>query len=235
VPVTLHLGTDPTVTFTHSIPPALLQTLCDGMPGFPTPDCTDGFPIQVRLFVCTDSDAANCVNADHAANSSVAVETIRPVRLRFRDVDQANANPTITGLHVLGMDGPLDLTALPSPVLVRKKEVTVTADIHPEQDAEMYMGRDDNDQPAVVYERLTLSWFVESGTTNHLRTSYIQGTTATGDASDRIKWTSSYLKDEKDSLRTDKNSSRVIVIIRDNRDGVSWIEGNAQLVEETTP
>ena len=39
----------------------------------------------------------------------------------------------------------------------------------------------------------------------------------------------------KDSLRSDKNVSRIIVVIRDNRDGVAWIEGSAQLVEETTP
>ena len=231
VPVTLHLGDTETVDFTHDIPGDKLQTFCAGMPGFPAPDCTDGFPIQVRLFVCTETDPARCTDP------TTSVEAVRPLRLRFRDADQANANPTITGLHALiaGMDPPPDLQATPSPTLVRKKETVITADIHPDQDAEMYMGRDDNDQPALVYERLTLSWFVESGNTNHQRTSYIQGTTATGDASDRVKWTPNYLKDEKDSLRADVNMSRIVVIIRDNRDGVAWIEGNAQLVEEATP
>jgi hypothetical protein len=111
----------------------------------------------------------------------------------------------------------------------------ITADINPDQDAEMYQGLDDDSQPAVVSERLTLSWFVESGDTNHLRTSYIRGTTASGNATDRVKWTPAFLKDEKDSLRDDKTRSRIIVVIRDNRDGVAWIEGSARLVEETTP
>jgi len=231
VPLTLHLGSDAMVSFEHNIPPQLLQMLCDGMPGFPAPDCTDGFPIQVRLFVCTDGDPAMCTTT---ANG---VEAVRPMRLRFRDTDQPNANPTITGLHALiaGMDPPPDLRATPSPTLVRKKQTVITADIHPDQDAQQYMGLNDEGVAATVYERLTLTWFVESGDTNHLRTSYIQGTSATGDASDRLKWTPAYLKDEKDSLRSDKNVSRIIVVIRDNRDGVAWIEGSAQLVEETTP
>jgi hypothetical protein len=233
VPVTLHLGNTKTVPFQHNIPADLLQMLCNGMPGFPMPDCTGGFPIQVRVAVCTDSDPAGCTT------TKTAVEAVRGMRLRLHPADatDANANPTITGLHALiaGMDTPADLTATPSPTLVRKKELVITADIHPEQDAEVYLGHDDAGLVAMVPERLTLSWFVESGDTNHQRTSYIQGTTASGDASDRVKWTPAYLKDEKDAVRTDLSMSRVIVIIRDDRDGTAWIDGNAQLVEGATP
>jgi len=232
MPVSLHLGSDATVPFVHNIPVDRLELLCGPTSPLPALDCTDGFPVQLRLVVCTESDQNLCQDVAHA------VEAVRPMRLRFRPGDQANANPTITGLHALLMDGmdPADLTVAASPpTLIRHKETVITADINPDADAEMYDGLDDDSMPAKLYERLTLSWFVESGDTNHLRTSYIRGTTATGNASDRIKWTPAFLKDEKDSLRDDKTLSRVIVVIRDNREGVAWIEGSARLVEETTP
>jgi hypothetical protein len=232
MPVSLHLGSDATVPFVHNIPVDKLALFCGPTSPLPPIDCTDGYPIQLRLVVCTESDPNLCQDVTHS------VEAVRPMRLRFRPDDQANANPTITGLHALLMDGmdPADVTnALSPPTLTRHKETVITADIHPDADAETYQGLDDESMPATVSERLTLSWFVESGDTNHLRTSYIRGTTATGDVSDRIKWTPAFLKDEKDSLRDDKTLSRVIVVIRDNRDGVAWIEGSARLVEETTP
>ena len=234
IPGSLHLTTDPaepTATFTNDIPADKLAAICAGTAGFPAPDCTDGYPIQLQLSICTDSDPANCTDAAHA------VQAVRPMLLRFRPNDQANANPAITGISALiaGMDQPADLQATPSPTLTRHKETVIQVDVDTDTDAEMYMGKDDNDNPALVYERLTLTWFVESGNTNHLRTSFIHGTTASGDATRQVKWTPVFKKDEKDSLRTNTDVSKIIVVIRDDRDGVSWIQGSAQLVEATTP
>ena len=232
MPVSLHLGSDPsqaTVPFVHDIPVDRLELFCGPMSPLPAIDCTDGYPIQLRLVVCTESDASRCNDVAHS------VEAVRPMRLRFRPGDQANANPTITGLHALLMDGmdPADLTnALSPPTLIRHKETVITADINPDQDAEMYQGLDDDSQPATVSERLFLSWFVESGDTDHQRTAYIKDQ-VTVEAATRIKWTPALQKDEKNSLRADHNKAQVVVIIRDDRDGVGFARGAVTL--EPTP
>jgi hypothetical protein len=224
VPVTLELGATPEVEFTHNIPPEVLTALCAGVPNFPAPDCADGYPIQLRLRVCTDTDPAACHDVDHA------VDAVRPMRLRFRDADQANANPTIDSLYAVvdGNNQPL----APALVLKRHHETVIGATINIDQDSEPYRGKDDNGNPADVFERLNLSWFVESGDTNHMRTAYIKDQVTVEDAT-RIKWTSAYQKDEKKSLRADHDRSQVVVIIRDDRDGVGWAEGAVTL--EPTP
>jgi hypothetical protein len=222
VPINLELGSTPEASFVHNIPPALLTTLCAGAPNFPAPDCADGYPIQLRLKVCTDADPASCHDTDHA------VEAVRPMRLRFRDSDQANANPTIDSLYAIvgGASQPLDPASLPP--LKRHQETVIGANINIDQDSEPYRGKDDSGAAADVFERLNLSWFVESGDTDHMRTAYIKGQVTVEDAT-RIKWTPAYQKDEKNSRRADHDRAKVVVIIRDDRDGVGWAQGAATL------
>jgi len=226
VPISLELASIPEPTFTHNIPPEILTALCAGMPNFPAPDCTDGYPIQLRLRVCTDADPAACHDTAHA------IEAVRPMRLRFRPDDQANTNPTIDGLYAVidGVNQPLDPALLPP--LKRHEETVIGATINIDQDSEPYRGRDDKGDPADVFERLNLSWFVESGDTDHQRTAYIKDQ-VTVEAATRIKWTPALQKDEKNSLRADHNKAQVVVIIRDDRDGVGFARGAVTL--EPTP
>ena len=224
VPITLELGSTPEVTFTHNVPPEILTALCAGQPNFPAPDCADGYPIQLRLRVCTEADPAACHDAAHA------VDAVRPMRLRFRAEDQANANPTIDGLYAVvdGVNQPL----APALVLKRHQETVIGASIDIDLDSEPYRGKDDQGDPADLFERLNLSWFVESGSTDHMRTAYIKDQVTVENAT-RIKWTPAYQKDEKDSPRADHDNSKVVVIIRDDRDGVGWAQGAVTL--EPTP
>jgi hypothetical protein len=222
-PIKLQLDPTPISTFTHNIPPPVLEALCAGTSGFPAPDCTDGYPIQINLLVCTDVAGDGCTPGD------AQVAAVRPMRLRFRDdPNYLNTNPTIGKLYAVidGMDPPPELAMATLP---RHKATVIGTTIDEiANSSEPYMGTDDSGKPALVSERLTLSWFVESGTTNHVRTSYIKDVTTT-DATTRIKWTPAYAKDEKDSPRPDKNLARVIVIIRDDRNGVGWTDGTAML------
>ena len=228
VPVTLALGSAPTAPFTHNIPPALLEALCADTAGFTPVDCTDGYPAQISLLVCTDLAGDGCTPDDPQ------VAAVRPMRLRFRDdPTYVNTNPVISTLYAVlaGMDPPPDLGTATLP----RHQATVIGTSIDEivASSEPYLGKDDNDNPAMVNERLTLSWFVESGDTNHTRTSYIKDQT-TADATTRIKWTPAYAKDDnKDSPRPDKDRARVIVIVRDDRNGVGWVDRTATL--EPTP
>jgi hypothetical protein len=176
-----------------------------------SPDCTDGFPIQLQLTVTTSDDQ---------------VQAVRPMRLRFRDTDQANVNPTINGLFAAVGDPPQpqpfegDPPAV-MPTLPRHKS-TVINTVIADGDSEPYMGQDDNGNPAPVNERLNLSWFVESGDTDHQRTAYIAGQVTLDDAS-KIKWTPAFKKDYA------ADTAQVILIIRDDRNGVGWTEGTVNL------
>jgi hypothetical protein len=217
VPVsyTLPTAADGSTTFTNAIPPPILATLCQGMGNITQPDCTDGFPIQLQLTVTTSDDA---------------VQAVRPMRLRFRDADQPNVNPTVMGLFATLGDPPQPqpFEGDPPPAMptLPRNKATVISTVVPDGTSESYMGKDNNNNPAQVNEILNLSWFVESGDTDHMRTAYIAGQVTLEDAS-KIKWTPALKKDYP------ADTSKVILIIRDDRNGEGWTEGTVTL--EPTP
>jgi hypothetical protein len=197
-------------SFTHVIPPEVLTTLCAGMPNAPAPDCTDGFPIEIKL------TASQVIDGERQE-----VQAVRPLRLRFRPTDQPNpSNPTIGGLYaVLGDSMPaLDAAMATLP----RHTATVIGAVIPPEDSEPYMGADNDGNPIATTERLNISWFVESGDTDHQRTSFIDGQ-VTLDAASHIKWTPAFKKDYG------SDTSQVIVIIRDDRQGAGWTDGSATL------
>jgi len=217
VPVTFALPTaaDGSTTFTNAFPADVLQTLCAGMGNIAAPDCTDGYPIQLQLTVSTDTDQ---------------VQAVRPMKLRFRPTDQDNANPTVMGLYaaVDPASAAEEFDGDPPPVMptLPRNVKTAINTLIPDGTSESYMGTDDNGNPALVNERLNLSWFVESGGTDHMRTAYIAGQVQLQDAA-TVKWTPAFKKDYA------PDTSRLILIIRDDRQGVGWIDGIVNL--EPTP
>jgi hypothetical protein len=78
----------------------------------------------------------------------------------------------------------------------------------------------------VKREHLTLSWFVETGDTRLERTSFLDGFTTLENAG-KNKWTPQTRK------KYDHDTSKLIVVIRDDRNGVGWSSGTVQL--EPTP
>jgi hypothetical protein len=206
-------ATNGSTTFTNPFPPELLQMLCAGMGNIAAPDCTNGFPIQLQLTVTTDNDS---------------VQAVRPLNLILNS-GQANQNPTVTGLYAaVGGGAGQQFDGNPPammPTLPRHTKTAINTMIDA-NDSEMYLGKDDDNNPAMVNERLNLSWFVESGDTDHQRTAYIAGQVALQDAA-TVKWTPAFKKDYA------PDTSRLILIIRDDRQGVSWIDGIVSL--EPTP
>ena len=213
VTIPYHLSSDPTAMFMDSIPDASLEAACAARPGIPAPDCTDGFPIQIKLTVTTADDE---------------VQAFRQLRLRFRAEQAPNANPALDHLYaIVGDADPASLQDVLAPLVLPRHVETVIGAVLADgggNGAESYAGKDDNGNPAQLVERLNLSWFVENGTTNHERTTFIDGQIAIEDAT-KIKWTPAFKKDYASS------TARVVVIIRDNRDGVGWIDGLVKLRE----
>jgi hypothetical protein len=210
VPVSYDLGSTAQVPFTNAIPPAIFESLCAGMPGVAAPDCTDGFPIEIRLTVTTSDDE---------------VMAVRPLRLRFHPEHQANANPTLNGLFAVIGGAMIPVDAAATPVLPRHEKTVVSTPLTGD-DSELYNGKDADGNPAAVRERLNLSWFVETGDVDHQRTTFIDGQTTLEDAG-RINWTPAFKKNYA------PDTAKMIVILRDDREGIAWAEGAVTL--EPTP
>jgi hypothetical protein len=200
------LGTGPTAQLANAIDPAILARLCAGQPGVPElPDCEGGFPVQVRLVVGGGGDS---------------ITSVRQLRLRFDPATPPNTNPHIDGLAATIGGADMPIGDLPALTLPRDEETVIKVQV-PIEVSEMYRGKDDDDQIADVRERLIFSWFVESGDTDNPQTSFIQTKTTMIplDRASRAKWTPGKTKDYP------ATTSRLIVVLRDNRGGVAWRSG----------
>jgi hypothetical protein len=208
------LGEGATAQLTYDLDPALLMKFCKGATDLPlAPDCTDGFPAEVKVIV------SNGVVGDE-------ITAVRTLRLRLGAEDQGNHNPVIgADLHAMVRDEQnmfVDMKLDQSITLVRKQNNDIKAVVAVDQ-SEMYQGLDDNNAPASLTERLYISWFVETGDLDHARTSYNK---ATGPAFDDLlknKW-----QPERTKIYARKTAA-LYAVLRDNRDGVDWTSAKVTL------
>ncbi len=201
------LGSEATATFENTIPAPLLDVICAGTEEQPAVvDCFNGFPAQVKLVM-------------RAGDTEITA--IRRLRLRFDESQEANALPVIEGLDAVLASGQYDLDDAASVILPRGLGTVIHAHV-PADSAEEFTDRDDNGEPITALERLTLSWFVESGDTDHERTSFIDGIVTWDDAVEN-KWEPALPEDYAG------DTARIVVVIRDNRDGVAYTEATVGL------
>lgn len=214
------LGAEPTATFANNIPPEVFAAVCSRMvvlPGqsvsFPL-DCSGGFPIQIMLTVSSDTDALT------------AVQT---VKLRFDPATPANTNPSIDGLSAIvgpanmAMPASIVASAAEGPLVTVPRQVATRLEVDMSQSvAEVYLGKDDDGNPATLTERLFLTWFIETGDTDDQRTSFYSGST---NFADLVKntWTPGPVKNYP------SDTARIYVVAHDNRGGVSWRPGTVNL------
>ena len=183
------------------------QSACEGLPGLPLPtECHGGLPALVKLTVRTPTDE---------------VTGVRRVRLRFQNEQPANDNPAISGLFAVSADGLQYFDASMPPVLPRGRRTPIGAVVDPSE-AETY---EQIDAPGVLSprrERLILSWFVETGNTKYQRTEFIEGSNPLDVAltNDWQPFRSSLYPPDMASL---------FVVLRDDREGISWMVGTASL------
>lgn len=205
----LELGVGPTASFTHAVDPLLLAALCTGigeeLPGF---SCPEGFPVQVRLRARTDEDE---------------VFAVRTLYLGLDPTRAPNAIPELDGLEVkVGREWVAVTDDAPVEVL-RDEENELRALVEEDQ-AESYdlVGLDG--EATSARERLTLSWFVESGDTWSERTGFIEGV-APIEVLNENRWFPAPEDDYPEDF------SELILVLRDNREGVSWWRHTFDLVE----
>ena len=91
-----------------------------------------------------------------------------------------------------------------------------------EDQSESYSGLDDEGNLSDQRERLTLSWFVESGDMEFEKTAFIQDVEPISDPI-RNSWTPALTRDYA------PDTARIVVVVRDNRGGVTWARGNVRL------
>jgi hypothetical protein len=204
------LGEGPTANLTHTLDPALLDTVCRGAADQPELlDCEGGFPVQIKL-------TARSEDGDE-------VDTVRILRLRFSDEQEPNQNPTVDGLRAVLEAGEQAIGEEPTVALVRREETVIRADV-PAEVIESYTGVDEDGEPEERTEQLLLTWFVESGDTKNQRTTFIDDVESLADATEN-EWE----PDGPDDYPRD--TSQIVVVVRDDRDGVAWTSGRVALEE----
>lgn len=123
---------------------------------------------------------------------------------------------------------PIVASAADGPLVTvpREVETRLQVDMVPPGEAasvaEVYLGQDDDGNPATLTERLFLTWFIETGDTNDSRTSFYSGSTNFADLL-KNNWTPGAAKNYP------SDTARIFVVAHDSRGGVSWRKGTVNL------
>ncbi|HXJ18690.1 MAG TPA: hypothetical protein VMT03_00545 [Polyangia bacterium] len=204
------LGAGPTASFTNPFPPDALAALCGaGFDGQPV-DCKNGFPIRLSVRV--------------TQGTAVQLGTT-VIGLPIAAGAPSNANPTPGGLTIDLPSGTQALDDAGGVQVPRVQESLLHVAVDDGQ-AETYLGPGLDGGAATLRETLLFSWFSELGDFDNRRTLFIDGSNSLADAS-ADKWT-------PPATRVDDHpTSRLIVVVRDDRGGVGWTTATAAL--EPTP
>ena len=204
------LGAGPTAAFSNPFPPDVLAALCAaGFDGSPV-DCTNGFPIRVSVRVTQGT-------------SSQLGTTV--VRLPIQAGAVSNANPAPGALSVDLPSGTAVLDDAGSVQVPRLQDNVLHVALDDSQ-AETYEGTGLDGGAATLRETLLVSWFAELGDFDHERTLFIDGVESLADAT-TDKWKPPATREDA------RPTSRLIVVVRDDRGGVGWTSATASL--EPTP
>jgi len=209
--ISLDLGTNKTAQFAHLIPPEALRQVCQTLREQATDtfvnqvDCLERFPIYILLT---------------ATAGEQTIVSVKKVQLLYQADEKRNNNPALADiLAKLGEDenlSPLDPNA-PTP-MKRDRSYEIEVGINPDQ-AQTFesIPIDGNSTPETRTERLVFSWFIEGGTLDEdTRTIFLDGETDFDDVRANL-WNT--------PRQTDFSSdrSRIYVVVRDERDGTSWL------------
>ncbi len=204
------LGDGDTATFAYPARPELFAALCaDIGPSLPAygspPDCGNGFPVSIGLTV---------------EAGGVEIRAFKEVRLALGSDTPVNHNPVVDGLAFGPKPTPaataLRVEGADVPVLEAGETYELYADV-PESSAETFLRTFSatGEPPYETRENLTLSWFVQAGTTRSMRTSFADGELGFDELTHN-EWK----LPRADELETD--DSTVYLVLHDERGGVAW-------------
>ena len=233
LPVTLELaefgefgvliGTDDSVTLPFALPSELINQVCEALdtvelPPFVTrPQCNGLFPVTVFL----EHGAALAAGTDpNAIDPTRRIVSFRDVDLLYDatlETNPPNTNPEIASLSIASRTNNVFIPTSTSAPVVLKFDTTydLRIDVTPEQSE--FFEPDDDDEPN--RESLTVTWFIEGGSTDFERTGFLPADD--GDSFDDLienEWTT-----PKRADFGDRRDARMFLVIRDGRGGLTWI------------
>ena len=204
----LDLGTAATATFTNPFSLSALAGLCaaglDSGSYAQSFDCEGGFPVTVVLDVAT---------------ASAALRAGFVVRLPVGDTPELNHDPVPAGLELARVplvEPPVTLAVSPGQTVDLRVDIPAAA-------VEIRSIPPSEGPPGQRLERLTASWFADSGEIDKARTSFIDGET-TLDETASNRWTA-----PSAAAWPPSGLLELAVVLRDDRGGVGWLVRHAIL------
>jgi len=214
----LDLGREPTAAFQHSIPPAILQGMCDailssGAPSFVTlPDCEEELVVTVRLVV---------------SGGGESVTAVKELALKMSADAEVNSNPAIGAVVAspAGGGGEVVLEEGSAVDLEAGAELELAVAV-PREAAEEYTPEptEEEPDPQPTTESLFMSWFVTDGSTLFGRTTYLDGEIGLDELGSNT-WT---LPDAEDAP---EGEAALFLVLQDERGGVAWTSRQVAVVE----
>ena len=213
----LDLGSAPTASFTYPLSPEVLQGLCAALtegqdiPDFVVlPDCSESFPITVRLIV-----------EQEGVGRIVAIKSIRLLYDAPTD-EEVNSNPRVGGVKLarpgVTEEDAAELVEGEAYVVAREEEVKLTLEVAPEMSQTYTPPPSDRDpNPVARLENLRALWFYEDGELEFESTGFIDGFLSLEELSKNtltLPDAESYPDDEMN----------IYVVIQDDRGGMSWVK-----------
>jgi hypothetical protein len=221
VSVDFGLGEAPSAQFSYQLPADFLRSLCQASAAAVTSSSGGAAPACASLTVSVDLVVRS---------GGAEVHAIKDLELLLDAEGEVNANPSVTGVRfgrrpTAAKDAALIATGEPLSALKRGENYDLYAEI-PESAAETYAHTPTAARPETeARERLTLTWFVEVGDTRSMRTSFLDGQNAFANLLANT-WQPPF-GDEFTGP-----GSRLILVIRDERGGVSWLTERVQFSDE---
>ena len=212
------------IEYTYDLPPEFVRGICDffqnqELPALvEPPDCTNGYPLTI---ISTVRQIERTTNQEGPADSPgpTRIRAIKTINLLFEEDAERNNNPHLGELFVIDpRDQSRQRVALDGSTTL-DRDITYTLEVElDESESESYLYTPpDSDVPELRREALTLTWFIEAGSTDSQRTGFIEGVSTLEQARSN-EWTTPREPDYGD------NTARVFIVIRDGRLGTSWIE-----------
>lgn len=217
------IGTGTTTPYTYDLPVAVIQGVCDLIqqqelpPLVEAPDCTDGFPLTI---IATARQIEVATNLEGPADSSgpTRIRAVKSINLLLEDAEP-NRNPRLGDLFVVDPRDGTRRQVAPDGSTRLDRDIAYILEVELEDaESQSYLFTPpDRNEPELRREDLTLTWFIEAGSTEFIRTGFIEDVSPLEDARTN-EWTTPTEADYP------QDSARVFIVIRDGRFGTTWVE-----------
>lgn len=210
------LGSAESAQLAHVVPAEAWLAICtllqsNEVPGLAEfPRCDESFPVTIRLEV---------------AFGEATITGIRKIELLYDAAAPTNTNPQVGLMSAteLSQESPIALDDIGSAELARDTSYKLDIELEASE-SESYLRDPGTGAPLeTAREILRLSWFHEGGELDAGATSFNEGSTVLDDATTN-EWRTPTSDEHAD------NSSRLFVIIRDDRGGTSWLTSNVRFI-----